>query len=188
MALIPIRRQLQQQQCPDSALRGDLQIATPLPSRVITERILILLDKGKGGMSAPGCSMIVATFIIPSGMIDYGGEAVERSRDRVWLIPIVNRGGTIAWPVRFLKTNAEASKTNCGISQPAPRCIPEGNKRRERNGRSRPIRDAKVLFDADADGSVFFDRSSIERLIAQAGKAKERQADFELRGEFNPSY
>jgi hypothetical protein len=188
MALIPIGRQLHQQQCPDSALRDDLQIATPLPSREITERILRLLDKGKGGMSAPGCSMSVATFIIPSGMIDYGGEAVERSRDRVWLIPIVNRGGTIAWPVRFLKTNAEASKTNCGISQPAPRCIPEGNKRRERNGRSRPIRDAKVLFDAGADGSVFFDRSSIERLIAQASKPKERQADFELRGEFNPLY
>jgi len=45
-----------------------------------------------------------------------------------------------------------------------------------------------VLFDAGADGSVFFDRSSIERLIAQASKPKERQADFELRGEFNPSY
>jgi len=116
MALIPIGRQLHQQQYPDSALRDDLQIATPLPSREITERILHLLDKGKGGMSALGCSISVATFIIPSGIIDYRGEAVERSRDRVWLIPIVNRGGTIAWPVRFLKTNAEGSKTNCGIS------------------------------------------------------------------------
>src|SRR3977135_239025 len=49
MALIPIGRQLHQQQCPDSALRADLQIATPLPRREITERILRLLDKGKGG-------------------------------------------------------------------------------------------------------------------------------------------
>lgn len=139
-------------------------------------------------MAAHGASPTVGNFIIETGVMGYMRQSIERGGGLVRFIPVVDRSGAIAWPDKFVKTDPEALDANRSINGPALRKISLESKRRELNAGGRRVYEVEMLLDPMAAGSVFFDRSIIDRLMAQACEPKETKTGFQLWGEFNPSH
>jgi hypothetical protein len=94
-------------------------------------------------------------------------KAVNGSGGRARFIPIVDRQGELAWPDKYVKTDADAAVVNTDIADPSKRKISLEGKRRELKAGGRRVYEVQMLLDPVAAGSPFFDRPTIERLIAQ---------------------
>ena len=183
-----MRGRLYKQYRPDFVLRNDLENPITAESPPVTDKIIRLLDKAKGGMDAHGSSLTAGNFIIDNSVMGYIRRSIEGGRGRVRLIPIVDKGGALAWPATFVKTDAEALDPNRDIHDPARRKISVESKRREFNVGGRRVYEIEVLLDPMSAGSAFLDRAVIDRLMAHTSEPKESKATFELWSEFNPSH
>ncbi|HEY1747823.1 MAG TPA: hypothetical protein VGG11_13810 [Xanthobacteraceae bacterium] len=187
-ALTPMRGRLYQQYRPDFVLRDDLENAITADSPAITEKIIRLLDEAKGGMAAHGASLTLGNFIIEHGVMGYIRKAVDGAGGHVRFIPVVSRQGVLAWPDKYVKTDAEAVVANDGIADPSKRKISLESKRRELNAGGRRVYEVEMLLDPGAAGSPFFDRSAIERLTAACSESREQKAGLYLWAEYNPAH
>lgn len=187
-ALTPMRGRLYQQHRPDFILRDDLENAVTADSPAITEKIIRLLDEAKGGMAGHGVSLTLGNFILEAGVMGYVRKAVNGSGGRARFIPITNRQGEPAWPDKYVKTDADAAAINADIADPGKRKISLEGKRRELNAGGRRVYEVEMLLDPVAAGSPFFDRPTIERLIAQCGQPLIEKAGLLLWQEYNPAH
>jgi hypothetical protein len=91
----------------------------------------------------------------------------------------MNRQGESAWPDKYVKIDADAAAVNADIADPGKREISLERKRRELNNGGRHVYEVEMLFDPVAAGSPFFDRATIERLIARSALSRrERKRAF----------
>ncbi|WP_439926173.1 hypothetical protein [Nitrobacter sp. JJSN] len=187
-ALTPMRGRLYQQHRPDFILRDDLENAVTADSPAITEKIIRLLDEAKGGMAGHGVSLTLGNFILEAGVMGYVRKAVDGSGGRARFVPITNRQGEPAWPDKYVKTDADAAAVNADIADPGKRKISLERKRRELNAGARRVYEVEMLLDPVAAGSPFFDRPTIERLVAQCGQPLNEKAGLLLWAEYNPAH
>jgi hypothetical protein len=187
-ALTPMRGRLYQQYRPDFILRDDLENAITADSPAISEKIIRLLDEAKGGIAGHGVSLTLGNFILENGVMGYVRKAVDGSGGRVRFIPIVDRQGVLSWPAKYVKTDADAVAVNSDITDPGKRKISLESKRRELNAGGRRVYEVEMLLDPVAAGSPFFDRATIERLMAACVEPREQKAGFWLWGEYNPAH
>ncbi|MFN3658174.1 MAG: hypothetical protein ACK4UO_13035 [Pseudolabrys sp.] len=187
-ALTPMRGRLFRERRPDFVLRDDLENAITAESPAITEKIVKLMDEARGGMAGHGASLTVGNYIIEEGVIGYVMRSVRASGGRVRFVPIVDGSGVVSWPEKYVKTDLEALEANREIPDPARRKISLESKKRELNSGGRRVYEVEMMLDPVAAGSPFFDRSIIDRLIAQCVEPKEDKAGFLLWQEFNPSH
>lgn len=171
---------------PDFVLRDDIENEITIQSPPITDKIISVLDAGKGGMAPHAAELTLGNYLIENGVIGYVKRAVEAAGGRVRFIPVVDRHGIIAWPAKYLKTDAEAIAANASINDPSKRKVSLESKKRELNGGGRRVFEVEMMLDPVAAGSPFFDRAVIERLLSQCTDAKEDKAGFLLWGEYNP--
>ncbi|EAQ33668.1 hypothetical protein NB311A_09891 [Nitrobacter sp. Nb-311A] len=188
MALTPMRGRLYQEHRPDLILRYDLENAVTADSPALTEKIIRLLDEAKGGMAGHGVSLTLGNLILEAGVMGYVRKAVNGSGGRGRFIPVVNRQGDPAWPDKYVKTDADAAAVNADIADPGKRKISLEGKRRELNAGGRRVYEVEMLLDPVAAGSPFFDRATIERLIAQCAQPSGEKAGLHLWQEYNPSH
>jgi len=187
-ALTPMRGRLYQNFRPDFVLRDDLDNAITVRSPAVTEKIIGLLDEASGGMAGHGASLTIGNFIIEEGVMGYLRRSAEGSGGRVRFVPVVASDGTISWPDKYVKTDAEALEANQAISDPTRRKVSLERKRRELNAGGRRVYEVEMMLDPVAAGSPFFDRVKIDRLIAQCTEAKEDRAGFLVWSDYNPSH
>lgn len=187
-ALTPMRGRLYQQHRPDFILRDDLENAITADSPAVTEKIIRLLDEAKGGMAGHGVSLTLGNLILEAGVMGYVRKAVNGSGGRARFIPVVNRQGEPAWPDKYVKTDADAAVFNNDIPDPSKRKISLEGKRRELNAGGRRVYEVEMLLDPVAAGSPFFDRPTIERLIAQCAQPPSEKAGLFLWQEYNPAH
>jgi hypothetical protein len=187
-AMTPMRGRLYQQHRPDFILRDDFENAVTADSPAITEKIIRLLDEAKGGMAGYGVSLTLGNFILEAGVMGYVRKAVDGSGGRARFIPVVNRQGELAWPDKYVKTDADAAVFNHDIADPGKRKISLESKRRELNAGGRRVYEVEMLLNPVAAGSPFFDRAAIERLIAQCKEAPGEKAGLLLWQEYNPAH
>ena len=175
---------------PDFVLRDDLENAITAESPAVTEKIVRLLDEAKGGMAGHGASLTVGNFIIENGVMGYIRKSVsgQGGVGRVRFIPIVDREGTPSWPAKYVRTDAEALEANKAISDPTRRKISLEAKKRELNAGGRRVYEVEMLLDPVAAGSPFFDRATIDRLMAQCTDAPENKAEFLIWKPYDPSH
>jgi hypothetical protein len=183
-----MRGRLYQQHRPDFILLDDFENAITAESPPITEKIIRLLDEAKGGMAGHGTSLTLGNFIIENGVMGYVRKAVDGSGGRVRFIPVADRQGVLAWPDKYVKTDAEAVVANRNIADPSKRQISLEAKRRELNAGERRVYGVEMLLDPAAAGSPFFDRAVIDRLILACAEAREQRAGFYLWAEYNPAH
>ena len=187
-ALTPMRGRLYQQHRPDFILRDDLENAITADSPAITEKIIRLLDEAKGGLAGHGVSITLGNFILEAGVMGYIRKAVNGSGGRVRFVPIIDRQGALAWPDKYVKSDAEAAAVNNSIADPSKRKISLESKRRELNAGGRRVYEVEMLLDPVAAGSPFFDRPTIELLIANCVQPRQEKAGFFLWAEYNPAH
>jgi hypothetical protein len=187
-AMTPMRGRLYQQHRPDFILRDDFENAVTADSPAITEKIIRLLDEAKGAMAGHGVSLTLGNFILEAGVMGYVRKAVDGSGGRARFIPVVNRQGELAWPDKYVKTDADAAVFNHDIADPGKRKISLESKRRELNAGGRRVYEVEMLLNPVAAGSPFFDRAAIERLIAQCKEAPGEKAGLLLWQEYNPAH
>jgi hypothetical protein len=187
-ALTPMRGRLYQQHRPDFVLRDDLENAITADSPAITEKIIRLLDEAKGGLAGHGVSITLGNFIIENGVMGYVRKSVDGSGGRARFIPVADRQGKLAWPDKYVKSDAEAVVCNKDINDPSKRKISLESRRRELNAGGRRVYEVEMLLDPVAAGSPFFDRSTIEALAERATEPREKKAGFWLWAEYNPAH
>ncbi len=187
-ALTPMRGRLYQQYRPDFVLRDDLENAITAASPAVTEKIISLIDEAKGGMATHGAALNLGNLVIEEGVVGYLRRSVEGAGGRVRFIPVVARDGTISWPDKYVKTDAEAAVINKDIPDPARRKVSLESKKREMNAGGRRVYEVEMMLDPAAAGSAFFDRATIDRLIAQCTDPTEEKANFQLWATYNPSH
>lgn len=187
-ALTPMRGRLFQNNRPDFILRDDLENAITAESPAITEKIVKLMDEAKGGMAGHGASLTLGNYILEEGVMGYVKTSVEGSGGRVRFVPVVDKAGEPTWPDKFVRTDAEAFAVNKEITDPARRKISLESRKRELNSGGRRVYEVEMMLDPVAAGSPFFDRATIDRLLAQCTEPKEVKAGFSLWSEYNPSH
>ena len=187
-ALTPMRGGLYQQRRPDFILRDDLENAITADSPAITEKIIRLLDEAKGGIAGQGASLTLGNLIIENGVMGYVRKPMDGASGRVRFIPIVTRQGTLSWPDKYVKTDAEALLANQNVVDPSKRKISLESKRRELNGGGRRVYEVEMLLDPVAAGSPFFDRPTIERPVSACVERREERAGLALWAEYNPAH
>lgn len=171
---------------PDFILRDDIENEITIQSPAITEKIISVLDAGKGGMAPHAAELTLGNYLLENGVIGYVKRAVEEAGGRVRFIPVVDRHGAIAWPAKYVKTDAEAVEANASIVDPSKRKVSLESKKRELNGGGRRVFEVEMMLDPVAAGSPFFDRALIDRLMAQCVDPKEDKASFLLWADYNP--
>lgn len=187
-ALTPMRGRLFKNHRPDFVLRDDLENAITAESPAVTEKIVKLLDEARGGMAAHGAALTVGNFIIENGTMGYIKRSVEGAGGRVRFIPVVDKQGTVSWPSKYVKTDAEAVEANKTINDPTRRKISLEAKKRELNAGGRRVYEVEMLLDPVAAGSPFFNRAKIDRLIEQCTEPIEDLAGFHVWDTFDPSH
>src|SRR5712672_1328067 len=128
-----MRGRLYQHYRPDFIFRDHLEKAFIADSPVVTEKIVRLLDKTKGGLAGHGVSCTLGNYMIEGGVMGYVRKAVDGSGGRVRFVVIVTRQGEIAWPDKYVKTNREAIALNEHILDSSKCKISLEAKRRELN-------------------------------------------------------
>jgi hypothetical protein len=121
-------------------------------------------------------------------VVAYIMKLVTGSGGRVRFVPVVDKQGTISWPDKYVKTDAEAVEVNAGITDPSRRKISLESKKRELDAGGRRIYEVEMMLDPVAAGSPFFDRAAIERLMAQCTEPKEVKASLYIWADYNPSH
>jgi hypothetical protein len=173
---------------PDFVLRDDIENEVTVQSPPITEKIISVLDAGKGGMAPHGVELTLGNYLIENGVMGYVRKAVEGAGGRVRFIPIADKQGNPAWPAKYVKTDADAVEANKTIVDPSRRKISLEAKKRELNAGGRRVYEVEMMLDPVAAGSPFFDRAIIDRLLAQCTDPHEDKAGFHIWSPYNPSH
>jgi hypothetical protein len=187
-AMTPTRGRKVGTERPDFVLRDDLENTITAESPAVTEKIIRVLDESKGGLPDYAASLTLGNYISEQGVVAYVMRLVKGALGRVWFIPVIDKQGRIAWPAKFVKTDAEALEINAAINDRAQKVVSLESKRRELNAGGRRVYEVEMLLDPVAAGSPFFDRAVIERLLEQCTDAKELKAGFHIWREYNPSH
>jgi hypothetical protein len=173
---------------PDFILRDDIENELTILSPTNTEKIISVLDSARGGLPDYAATLTLGNYLSEVGTIAYVMKLVAGSEGRVRFIPVVDKQGNISWPDKYVKTDAEAAEVNTTISDRTRQKVSLQSKKAELNAGGRRVYEVEMMLDPVAAGSPFFDRATIERLMAQCTEAKEVKAAFHIWADYNPSH
>lgn len=185
-ALTPTRGRKVDTDRPDFRLADDLENAITVESPAVTEKIIRVLSEAKAGLPDYAASLTLGNYISENGVVAYVMKLVQGSGGRVRFVPVVDRHGTISWPDKYVKTDAEAVAVNVDITDPSRRKVSLESKKRTLNAGGRRIYEVEMMLDPVAAGSPFFDRAVINRLLEQCPDPTEDKAGFWLWATYNP--
>jgi hypothetical protein len=187
-AMTPVRGRKFGNKRPDFILRDDLENAITVRSPVTTEKLIEVLDEGKGGKAQYASELTLGNYIIENGVVGYIMQSVEGAGGRVRFIPVVDKQGVLSWPDRHVKTDAEAVEANRAISDPTRRKISLESKKREMNAAGRRVYEVEMLLDPVAAGSPFFNRKKVEAAMEKATDPAEDIAGLFIWDKYNAAH
>ncbi len=182
-----VRGRLHGNQRPDFFLLDDVETSKTVDSVPITQKIIAHIDEMKTGLAVNGSILYLGNFIIENGTVAYIMRSVEGSHGRLRFVPVVDKKGVIAWPGKYVHTDAEAWKVNETLPREKFRVSLEA-KKRELNAGGKRVYEVEMLNDPIAAGSAFFDRRIVDRLIAQCAMEKEDRAGFKTWRNYAPNH
>lgn len=181
-ALQPVRGRKHGTLRPDFILRDDLENAITASSPQVTQKIIRMLNEAKSGMATHGVELNLGNYIVEEGVVSYIMKSVDRTR----FIPVVNKKGEIAWPDKYVKTDAELLAVNKDLPKEKHKVSLEA-KKRELNAGGMRVYEVEMLNDPIAAGSAFFDRRIIDLAIEKCIAPLEDKAGFWLWSVYKPS-
>ncbi len=182
-----VRGRLHGNQRPDFFLLDDVETAKTVDSVPVTQKIIAHIDEMKTGLAVNGSILYLGNYIIENGTVAYIMRSVEGSGGHVRFVPVVDKQGNIAWPGKYVLTDAEAFAINQELPREKHKVSLE-SKKRELNAGGKRVYEVEMLNDPIAAGSTFFDRRTIDMLIAKCETYREDRAGFWMWRQYNPSH
>lgn len=179
-------RNLQGSERTDLYIVDDIENNKTKDSSVITAGVIKHIEELRSGLSAGGSVLYLCNFITDSGSVAYIMDVLKNNpRAIVRSIPVVDSKGVIAWPSKFVHTDAEAIEVNRTIEDPKKHKISLEAKRRDLKP---AVYDAEYMLNPAKSGDLFFEREKVMQAIEHARLPSETIADFKMWGKFNPKH
>lgn len=181
-----VRGRIHGEQRPDFFLLDDIENSKTIRSVPVTQAVISHYDEVKRGLSPDASMLLLGNFLIEEGSVNYVMESTKNSGGVVRFIPVVDKKGKIAWPDKYVKTDAEAFEIN--KTRPKDRrIISLENKKRELNAGGRRAYEVEMMLDPIAAGSAFFDRRLVDLAIDKCVEPIDNLAGLWLWGGYNPA-
>ena len=182
-----VRGRVHKEQRPDFFLFDDIENAKTIRSMVTTQAVISHYDEVKRGLAPNACTLLLGNYLLEEGSVAYAMRAAENSGGVVRFIPVVDKKGNIAWPDKYVATDAEALKVNKDLPKEKQKISLE-SKKRELNAGGHRVYEVEMMLDPIAAGSTFFDRRLIDIAVQKAVKPTDDKAGFLLWSAYNPAH
>lgn len=181
-----VRGRVHGEQRPDFFLLDDIENSKTIRSIPVTQSVISHYDEVKRGLAPDASMLLLGNYLIEEGSVNYVMESTRNSGGTVRFIPVVDKKGNIAWPDKYVKTDAEAFEIN--KTRPKEKQIVSlENKKRELNAGGKRAYEVEMMLDPIAAGSAFFDRRLIDIAIDKAIAPIEDKAGFWLWSHYKPA-
>lgn len=180
------RGRIHGEQRPDFWILDDIENKITVRSAVKTSAVIDHVDEIKRGMSPQACMLTLGNYLIEEGSVAYIMKSVKNSGGRVRFIPVIDKKGNIAWPDKYVATDAEAFIVNKDLSNDRKKVSLE-QKKRELNAGGNRVYEVEMLLDPASAGSSFFDRRKVDMALERCVSPTEDLAGFLLWSTFNPA-
>ncbi len=179
-------RNLQGSERTDLYIVDDIENNKTKDSSVITGGVIKHIDELRSGLSAGASVLYLGNFVTDSGSIAYIMDVLKGNpRAVVRFVPVTDSKGKIAWPDKFVKTDAEAVEVNREIADPKRHKLSLEAKRRSLTD---AVYEAEMMLNPAKSGDLFFDRFKVMKAIEQAREPETESAGFKMWGKFNPRH
>lgn len=155
---------------PDFFIFDDIETNKTKDSYAFTYKIRSHVDEVRSGLGPNGSILYLGNYITDDGVIEYiiNGDSATGSKGlyalenaRVRFIPVMTKGGSLTWPGKYTKTNAEAIAYNANV--PISKSKVSLEAKREELGDS--VFETEMLNNPGASGDYYGDREIIKGLI-----------------------
>jgi hypothetical protein len=182
-----VRGRLYKNTRPDCFLFDDFENLRTAESGAVTAKVIGHMDEVKAGLAAGACALYLANRISDEGSVSHVEEGLRRNPGRAVVrdVPVMDVRGNIAWPDKYVKTDAEAAAANAGVRNPRKRKVSLEAKLRVLG---QPVFAREMLNSPGAAGDYYFDREKVKRALAKAYKPTRKVGDFSLWFEYDPSH
>jgi hypothetical protein len=158
---------------PDLFCVDDYETEMTAKSVPVTAKIIAHLDTMKTGMSVDGQALFLCNLITETGSVaSLMNEAKENPGSWRMHRVDVESEGKIAWPDKYVETEAEASKINAGITDRKNYKVSLEQKKKDLNSGGRKVYEAEMLNSPEAAGEPFFNRERVDKYMALGIKKK----------------
>lgn len=184
----PIRGQIQGHERLDLMVFDDFENNSTKDSPVKTNQIIGHINEYRGGMPAGASALYLCNFITDSGSVAHIMETLRNNpRARVRFTPVKDEKGRIAWPDKFVDTDAEAFEINKNIEDPKRHKISLESKKRSLS-KDGLVYETEMMLNPSKSGDLFFDRDKVMQAIAKARQPIDDNAGFKIWAKYNPKH
>ncbi len=171
---------------PDLYIVDDIENNITKESYPITKKIKSHVDEIKRGLSGTsGAVLYLGNYITEDGVIAHVMESVKNNpKGVVRFIPVI-KDGKIAWPDKYVQTNAEAAKLNATIQNTDEQKISLEAKKSSLGER---VYETEMMNNPGKSGDLFFNRSIIRKLLQQAEEPLKEVAGLKIWRTFNAAH
>ena len=163
---------------PDLYILDDIENSITKESYPITRKIIAHIDELKAGAGPNAAILYLGNYITEEGVIAHVTEILRQNpRSIVRNIPVVNNQGIIAWPDKYVRTDAEAAEANKGKTMQELHKISLEAKERQLTS---PVFQTEMMNNPAGSGDLYFDRPTILRLREKAEEPIEVIAGLKL--------
>lgn len=153
-------------------------------SFVTTNSVIKHLNELRAGLPAGASILYLCNYITDTGSVAYIMDKLKNNpRGRVRFIPVVNPQGVIAWPSKYVKTDAEAFELNRTIENPKLHKTSLEGKRRSLKD---DVYETEMMLNPSKSGDLYFDRMKVDEAIKLAKEPIEVNAGMKVWAKFNP--
>lgn len=185
----PLRaRNLQGAERTDLYIVDDFENNKTKDSVVITGTVIKHLNELRSGLPAGASVLYLCNYITDTGSVAHIMELLrDNKRAIVRFVPVKNGKGEIAWPDKFVDTEAQATEINRTISDPKLHKVSLEAKRTSLS-KDGLVFETEMMLNPSKSGDLFFDRDKVIAAIAKAKPPLEENAGLKVWAKFNPTH
>ena len=175
---------------PDLFIFDDVETNKTKDSYPVTHKIKSHINEARSGLGVNGSIITLGNYITEDGVIAYVLKSCENNPKAIARnIPAVDpKTNKIAWPGKYVHTNAEAIDANKNIDNPLKRKVSLEAKKETLNAGGDPIYETEMLNDPEKSGDLVFNRDLIDKLLENTRAEDKEISDIKFWGEYNPRH
>ncbi len=172
---------------PDLYLMDDIENDKTIKSFPTMASIQRHVDELISGLAPGACVLWLGNLIFEDGVVAALMERLRKNplRAVVRNIPVMDQRGVIAWPDKYVKTDAERDELNKTVENPRRRKVSLESKRRQLTD---PVFEKEMMNNPGKAGDYVFDREKVKRAMLTAYTPIKTNVEFQIWKEFQPGH
>lgn len=172
----------------DLVILDDFENSKTKDSPPVTQKVIAHIDELRAGLPAGASVLYLCNFITDTGSVAHIMENLKGNRRAVVrFVPVKNEKGEIAWPDKFVNTDAEAAEANRSIPDPKKYKISLESRRRSLS-KDGLVFETEMMLNPSKSGDLFFDRQKVMEALAKAKDPEVENAGLKIWAKFNPKH